>query len=42
MTQSGHFKLFGRRHHAELDEHSKLIAADLFFSDFSVANAVTL
>ena len=39
MTQSGHFKLFGRRHHAELDEHSKLIAADLFFSDFSVANA---
>jgi hypothetical protein len=39
MTQSGDSKLFGRRHHAEPDEHSKLIAADPFFSDFSIANA---
>ena len=39
MAQSGHSKLFGRRHHAEPDEHSKLIAADPFFSDFSAATA---
>jgi hypothetical protein len=30
------------RHYAELDEHSKLIAADPFFNDFSVVDAVTL
>src|SRR5262245_38466864 len=39
LAQSGHSKLFGRCHHAELNEHSKLIPADPFFSDFSVANA---
>jgi hypothetical protein len=42
MTQSGHAKLIGRRHQAEADEFSKLIAADPFFGDFSVANAETL
>ena len=39
ITQSGHFKLFGSCHSAELDEHPKLISADPFFCKFSVANA---
>src|SRR5262245_65777226 len=39
LAHSGHSKLFGRCHYAELNEHSKLIPADPFFSDFSVANA---
>jgi hypothetical protein len=36
------FPIIGRRHHVELDKHSKLIAADPFFSDFSVACTVIL
>jgi hypothetical protein len=36
------FQIIGRRHHVELDKHSKLIAADPFFSDFSVACTVIL